>query len=610
VGGRTATFQRAGGELRITPPFGLPRGRATRVRIVYHGVPADLPAADGGGGFLATDDGVLTVGQPHVAAVWFPVNDHPRDKASYTFHVTAPDGLDVVANGHLEGTEPGDTVGTTRWTWDAPAPMASYLATVDIGEFDVDSYHYPGGRPGGVDFVDAVDSDLFVPTAPHTGTQFAISQAASSTWKRLTHEVTVPAEGATMTFWVNRLIEPDWDHLVVEAHTVTEDDWTTLADGNGHTTTSTGDSCPSWLELHPFLTHYQTAAGNDCTSTGTSGSWNSATGASDGWEQWSVDLGAFASSTAEVSISYISDDTVQDEGVLLDDIVVSTGEGTTSFEDDGDELDGWVVAGAPAGSPANANDWVVGTADDAPPPLGEAVQASLSRQPEILDFLAGRFGPYPFADAGAIVDDLRSLGFALENQTRPIYAPEFFADPIEGDAVVVHELAHQWFGDRNAVNAWQHIWLNESFATYAEWLWSGREGNGTPQQIFNALMQIPANDAFWDLPIGNPGAADLFEIPVYFRGALTLHALRAEIGVTDFNALVRRWAARPSNLRATTRAFRLVAEAVSGERLSAFFQEWLFAPTRPSQHLARPESAADAQVADIERFRVVPHPQG
>ena len=81
--------------------------------------------------------------------------------------------------------------------------------------------------------------------------------------------------------------------------------------------------------------------------------------------------------------------------------------------------------------------------------------------------------------SGGVVQE-GAVGFALENQTRPVYSPFFFGE--EGnDFVVVHELAHQWFGDLLAVDAWNETWLNEGFATYTEWMWGEHEGFFTPQ---------------------------------------------------------------------------------------------------------------------------------
>ena len=102
-----------------------------------------------------------------------------------------------------------------------------------------------------------------------------------------------------------------------------------------------------------------------------------------------------------------------------------------------------------------------------------------------MSFLESQFGPYPVRVGGAIVPDSRKLAFALETQTRPVYSRYFF--PFGGDFVIVHELAHQWFGDLVAVDRWQHVWLNEGFATYAEWLWDEHEGFATPQEILESL---------------------------------------------------------------------------------------------------------------------------
>jgi hypothetical protein len=198
------------------------------------------------------------------------------------------------------------------------------------------------------------------PFDPHTGNFYVYSQIADISYKRLMHTINVPAGGATMSFWTSFDTEADWDHVFVEVHTVGQDNWTTLPDQNNHTSQATGESCKQensggWRTLHPFLDHYQTQSGpSDCTPTGTTGSWNAASGSSGGWQQWSVDLSGYAGQQVEVSISYASDWATQGLGVFVDDIEVSTGEGTTSFEGG---LDGWVVSGPPPGSAPNGNNF-------------------------------------------------------------------------------------------------------------------------------------------------------------------------------------------------------------------------------------------------------------
>jgi hypothetical protein len=587
VEGRPATWTRNGGELRVTPQRGIFDTQFFTVVVRYRGVPQTL--ADGSG-FIHTDDGALVIGEPHVAATWYPVNDHPSDKATYRFKITVPRGLEAVANGALQSRRTAG--GWTTWTWQAREPMASYLTTATVGQFDLRSYRKTITGNRSIRYWDAIDPDLFDPVAvPRTGNQFAVSQQSEPSYKRLARTISVPAGGATLSFWVDRDTETNWDHLFVEAHTVGRNDWTTLRDLNGHTSRDTGFVCPFWLELHPFLTHYQTDNGDGtCSPQGTTGRWWAVSGSNDGWERWRVNLSPYAGRDVQVSITYASDDLVQAHGVFIDDIVVSTGQGTTSFENDGNVRDGWTVPGAPAGSAPNPNDWIVGTVKDTPRPLGEVAEDSLARQNEVLNFLSNRFGPYPFTVAGGIVDDEDSLGFALENQTRPIYSKYFFYDPLNGDSVVVHELAHQWYGDSLAVARWQHIWLNEGFATYAEWLWSAREGLASAQEIFDDLYSIPADDPFWSLKIGDPGPDHLFDFPIYGRGAMTLHQLRLAVGDADFFRILRRWAASQANGNVTTAEFIRLAERVSGENLDALFDAWLFTPSKPD--LAAPRSSA------------------
>jgi hypothetical protein len=578
VDGRSAAFSRDGGELTITPKRGLARNHWFTAVITYDGVPQPIDEILGVSGFIHTDDGTLVAGQPKVASTWYPVNDHPLDTASYNFEITVPAGLEAIANGVLVRNKTRN--GWTTWEWDAREPMASYLTTMTVGEFDVRAY-----KAGGLKYWDAVDPNLYDPVAvPHTGLQMALSLQASSSYKRLTRTISVPADDTTLTFWVDRDTEFGYDFFFVEARTPGGDDWTTLPEATGITFPDTVFSCPDWLFTdHPFVTHYQTDNGDGtCAPSGSSGDWNAVAGASDGYELWTIDLSAYAGSDVEISMTYASDREVQAGGVLIDDIDAPGVDADTGFEDDGNALDGWTVPGAPEGSAGNENDWIVGTEADGPPPLGAVVDNSFARQPEIISFLSGVFGRYPFRAAGGIVDDYVGLGFALENQTRPIYSRDFFGDPIGADSVVVHELTHQWFGDDLPLGRWQDIWLNEGFATYAEWLWSEHEGFGTPQEIFDFYTTvIPPDDPFWTLPIGDPGPDLLFEPPVYLRGGMTLHALRLTVGDDVFFKILQRWASMKSGENVTTPEFIRLAERMSHQDLDALFDAWLYTPSKP-----------------------------
>lgn len=580
VNGVAARFTRDGDELTVIPRRGLVNGRRFEVVVRYDGIPEPVVDSFGVSGFLATDDGTLVVGEPHVAATWYPVNDHPLDTASYRFDLTVPAGLEAVANGVLAGKRTAK--GWTAWTWIAREPMASYLTTMTVGEFELRAY-----RQNGIRFWDALDVDLWDPVVvPRSGEQMALSQKAEATYKRLLRTISVPTDDdTTLSFWVDRDTEASWDYFFVEVHTVGLDDWTTLPEASGITSQDTGFVCPFWLGLHPFLAHYQTPTdGPDvsCTPSGSTGEWNAVSGSSGGYEQWHIDLSAYAGTDIEVSLTYASDDVMQENGVVIDDIDVPGPEGDTGFEADGDVMDGWTVPGAPEGSMPNENDWIVGTSADGPPPIGVNVDASLSRQSEIIEFLAGYFGPYPFSAGGAIVDDYENLGFALENQTRPIYAKEIFQDPINGDFVIVHEYAHQWYGNDLPLAGWKHIWLNEGFATYAEWLWAEREGLATVDEIFSFFASIfPPDDPFWSLPIGDPGPDSLFDGAVYVRGAMTLHALRLEVGDDNFFEILETWAASRAGENVSTPEFIELSERISGQQLDNLFDEWLFQPSMP-----------------------------
>jgi aminopeptidase N len=371
-------------ELTVIPAGGILTGATITTVVSYSGVPITIDDAFGPAGVFRTADGAVIVGQPRVAATWFPSNDHPADKATFSTRITVPAGLQVVGNGRLAAqTTEG---ATSTWDWEMDEPMATYLATATIGDYEITEHD-----EGGIAYYNAIAPALFT----------------------------------------------------------------------------------------------QDAGG----------------------------------------------------GVFVGDVA------TSIFND----------------------------------------------EPEVIGFLSGFFGPYPFSEAGGVAiadfgptpDDV--LPYALENQTRPIYPS--WAFPADADAsVVVHELAHQWYGDSVAMERWSDIWLNEGFATYAEWLWAEGQGGLTTEQQFDAYYANPPgsdDDAFWSTVVADPGAASIFDSAVYYRGAMTLQALRDQVGDDAFFAIVKGWAADNAGGSVSTAQFIDYAEQVSGQELAGFFDNWLFSPAKP-----------------------------
>ncbi|WP_400997593.1 M1 family metallopeptidase [Agromyces sp. GXQ0307] len=200
--------------------------------------------------------------------------------------------------------------------------------------------------------------------------------------------------------------------------------------------------------------------------------------------------------------------------------------------------------------------------------------ASLGRQVAMIDFFESKFGPYPFVAYGSIVDD-DTVGYALETQTRPVYSSQ------ASEGTVSHELAHQWFGNAVSPERWQDIWLNEGWATYANWMWNEERGIRTAQAAYDNWYNAPRGADYWELQIGDPGELGLFASQVYNRGAATLHALRVELGDTAFFEGAQLWLDRYDDSAGTSEDFQEVYEEVSGEDLDEFFQIWLYDQVKP-----------------------------
>ncbi|MGY4983530.1 M1 family metallopeptidase [Streptomyces sp. 900105755] len=193
------------------------------------------------------------------------------------------------------------------------------------------------------------------------------------------------------------------------------------------------------------------------------------------------------------------------------------------------------------------------------------------------DYWSQLFGPYPFEETGAIVDDMPEAGFSLEVQSKPAYSA------VRSETTIVHELAHQWFGDSVSVAQWKDVWLNEGFATYAQWLWAEHRGTRSAHDSFLAAYNSRAADnPFWQITVADPQRDTMFASAVYQRGAMTLQMLRERIGDTAFFKLLPAWTKLHRYGNADTADFIRLAEKVSGQQLDDLFRTWLFTAGKPA----------------------------
>lgn len=395
VNGKPAGFEHNGLELTVRPSETLPEGNLANIVVRYDGVPSEVEVG-GTKPWIRTSDGALAVGQPEISSWWYPGNDHPRDKATYDFTITVPEGTEVLANG--VNTDQSSLDGWTTWKWRTTKPTATYLSFMAAGQYQINTREGAFGQP----FVSAYSDKL--------------------------GELTGPA------------------------------------------------------------------------------------------------------------------------------------------------------------------------------------QASVERTPEVVKFLSDVVGEYPVEAQGGVVPS-EGLNFALENQTRPTYSHRFFEEGANV-SVVVHENAHQWFGDSISLDTWREIWINEGLASYAEWMWSEAHGNGTAQQLFDQYYSsIPADDPFWQVTPGDPGAENVFHDAVYDRGAMTMQALRNVIGDQALLNTVHAWVARKAHSTATIEGFIATAEQQSGQQLDEFFNTWLFTPGKPPMGAANgvPESARYGPAAQPKSFAKIQH---
>lgn len=186
---------------------------------------------------------------------------------------------------------------------------------------------------------------------------------------------------------------------------------------------------------------------------------------------------------------------------------------------------------------------------------------------EFLDWMEELFMPYPYSEVGFVT--MRNMNASLETQTMII-----LSDQMISDYVMIHELAHQWFGDWVSMASWADMWHNEGLATYITMLWMYRSDPTGLQTAMDAEVakyssQTPG------YPMGNLPPGQLFSSTSYNKGAAFIHAIREQVGDDAFFAALRLYLQRYGGGTASRSDFQAIFEETSGQDLSPLFKQWL-----------------------------------
>ncbi|MFJ8715951.1 M1 family metallopeptidase [Streptomyces violaceus] len=220
----------------------------------------------------------------------------------------------------------------------------------------------------------------------------------------------------------------------------------------------------------------------------------------------------------------------------------------------------------------------------------KALEPWLRKTPAQMAWMERKLGRYPFETYGMLVADA-STGFELETQTLSLFERELFTQSAYPEwyveSIMVHELAHQWFGDSVSPRAWSDLWLNEGYATWYEALYAEVRG-GKPMR--DRMKAAYGSSDGWRA-VGGPPAAPkapepgrktgIFRHNVYEGATLVLYALREEIGRPAFERLQRAWVGRYQDGTASTADYVRLASEISGRDLSGFFKDWLYGEKTP-----------------------------
>ena len=204
----------------------------------------------------------------------------------------------------------------------------------------------------------------------------------------------------------------------------------------------------------------------------------------------------------------------------------------------------------------------------------EQFSIDFGRQAQMMAAFNQMFGPYPFAGYTVVITE-DELEIPLEAQGMSVFGANYLDGERGSERLVAHELAHQWFGNSVTVAGWQHIWLHEGFACYAEWLWSEAAGEASADKLARRYWDRLADEP-QDLVVAAPGARGMFDDRLYKRGALTLHALRHTLGDEAFFTMVRDWTRLHRHGNVSTEQFMVHAGRFREQSLAGLFNAWLF----------------------------------
>ena len=225
-----------------------------------------------------------------------------------------------------------------------------------------------------------------------------------------------------------------------------------------------------------------------------------------------------------------------------------------------------------------------------PPERRTQVQNAIDRAPAMLNFMARRFGPYPFGSIGTVADWVPSVGYALENQTKPHFSGDE-GGPVVQHGVLLHEIAHQWMGDSVSARRWSDLWFNEGWATFSEIYWESKFNDEaeSPRRFFQNVIRSGAENFKLAPAILDGDPANLFDgFATYSRPGAMIQGYRQIVGNRRFFAFAEQLTAEHAYATINRGTFIRKARAASGlrgrdsRRLGAYFRQWLLREDKPS----------------------------